>query len=303
MRDTVAIAWINDPAPHGQWGSPKELTLAINERGLLLADGLFETVLILDGQSRLLAEHLGRWHHSAALLGLAKPPDEATVGPLIQAAISRSGINSGALRLNWSRGSGGNGGNSRGIAIPPAEAGESSNPYESNRASEASRAHRFWLQLNPHQPNFDPVRVIVSPTERRCATSLLSQCKTFAYGPSIQARRQAQAAGADDALLPSSNGELSCGTTTNLMVRSGSGSGSGSGWITPPLSSGCLPGIMRQRALVLGIAREQSLDETALVGSSGALLINSLGCRAISHLGPTALPITPDAEALWWSLL
>ena len=301
MREAVAIAWINDPGPHGQWGSPNELTLPINERGLLLADGLFETVLILDGQPRLLAEHLGRWHHSAALLGLAKPPDEATVGPLIQGAISRSGISSGALRLNWSRGNGGNGTSGRGIAIPPADAEGSSNPYESNRASGASRAHRFWLQLNPHQPNFDPVRVIVSPTERRCATSLLSQCKTFAYGPSIQARRQAQAAGADDALLQSSNGELSCGTTTNLMVRSGSGSGSG--WITPPLSSGCLPGIMRQRALVLGVAREQSINETALVGSSGALLINSLGCRAISHLGPTALPIAPDAEALWRSLL
>jgi branched-subunit amino acid aminotransferase/4-amino-4-deoxychorismate lyase len=287
MTDAVALAWINDPGPHGQWGAPNELTLPINERGLLLADGLFETVLILDGQPRLLAEHLGRWHHSAVLLGLAKPPDEATLGPLIQGAISRSGISSGALRLNWSRGNGGNGANSRGIAIPPAE------------ASEASRSHRFWLQLNPHQPNFDPVRVIVSPTERRCATSLLSQCKTFAYGPSIQARRQAQAAGADDALLPSTSGELSCGTTTNLMVRSGSGAG----WITPPLSSGCLPGIMRQRALVLGVAQEQPIDETILMGSSGALLINSLGCRAISHLGPTALPIAPDAEALWQSLL
>ena len=284
MTDAQAIAWINDPGPHGQWGSPNELTLPINERGLLLADGLFETMLILDGQPRLLAEHLGRWHHSAALLSLAKPPDEATVEPLIQGAISRSGISSGALRLNWSRGNGGNGANTRGIAIPPAE---------------ANRAHRFWLQLNPHQPNFDPVRVIVSPTERRCATSLLSQCKTFAYGPSIQARRQAQAAGADDALLPSSSGELSCGTTTNLMVRSGSGPA----WITPPLSSGCLPGIMRKRALALGVAQEQPIDETALMGSFGALLINSLGCRAISHLGPTALPIAPDAKALWRSLL
>jgi len=294
MRDAVAIAWINDPGPHGQWGSPDELTLAINERGLLLADGLFETVLILDGQPRLLAEHLGRWHRSAALLGLAKPPDEATVEPLIQGAISRSGISCGALRLNWSRGSGGRGlrgrGTSgRGIAIPAAD------------GEEAIAAHRFWLQLSPHEPNFDPVRVIVSPTERRCATSLLSQCKTFAYGPSIQALRQAQAAGADDALLPSSSGELSCGTTTNLMVRSESGSGSD--WITPPLGSGCLPGIMRQRALVLGVAQEQSIAETALMASSGALLINSLGCRAISHLGPTALPIAPDAEALWRSLL
>ena len=87
MTDAVAIAWINDPGPHGQWGSPNELTLPINERGLLLADGLFETVLILDGQPRLLAEHLDRWHHAAALLGLAKPPDKATVEPLSLAGL------------------------------------------------------------------------------------------------------------------------------------------------------------------------------------------------------------------------
>ena len=153
------------------------------------------------------------------------------------------------------------------------------------------------MQLSPHQPNFDPVRVIVSPTERRCASSVLSQCKTFAYGASIQARRQAQAAGADDALLPSSNGELSCGTTANVIVRLGAG------WITPPLSSGCLPGIMRQRALDRGVAQEQTIDVSALMGCSGALLINSLGCRAISHLGQEALPIAMDAEALWRSLL
>jgi len=39
------------------------------------------------------------------------------------------------------------------------------------------------------------------------------------------------------------------------------------------------------------------------MGCSGAVLINSLDCRAISHLGPTALPIAPDAEALWRGLL
>jgi branched-subunit amino acid aminotransferase/4-amino-4-deoxychorismate lyase len=291
MKAAVAIGWINDPAPQGQWGSPDELTLPLNDRGLLLADGLFETVLILKGEPRLLAEHLGRWQHGATLLGMAKPPQEATVGPLIQEAISRSGISCGALRLNWSRGSGGRGTTSRGIALPPADAAAS------ERGGESSKAHRFWLQLNPHQPTFEPVRVIVSPTERRCATSLLSQCKSFAYGPSIQARRQAQAAGADDALLPSSHGELSCGTTANLMVQSGAG------WITPPLGSGCLPGIMRQRALDLGVAKEEPIEVSTLMGCSGAVLINSLDCRAISHLGPTALPIAPDAEALWRRLL
>ena len=127
------------------------------------------------------------------------------------------------------------------------------------------------------------MRVIVSPTEERSATSLLSRCKTFAYGPSIQARRQARAAGAEDALLPSSAGGLCCGTTANLLVCQDGN------WITPPLSSGCLPGVMRQRALELGLVTEAPIGEQDLVASGAAWLINSLGCRPISHLGPTPL--------------
>ena len=206
----MAIAWID-----GQWGSPHALGLSLADRGLQLADGLFETLLVEGGRAWLLEEHLGRWQRSAALLALPPPPGFAIVQPLISEAIARSGIVCGALRLNWSRG-GGTGGGGRGIAIA------------------GSGPPGFWLQLSTAAPSFTPLRVIVSPTERRCATSVLSQCKTFAYGPSIQAHRQAQAAGADDALLPSSSGELSCGTTSNLVVRSGSGSGTG--WITPPLS-------------------------------------------------------------------
>jgi branched-subunit amino acid aminotransferase/4-amino-4-deoxychorismate lyase len=70
-----------------------------------------------------------------------------------------------------------------------------------------------------------------------------SRCKTFAYTAAIQARREAERAGADDALLHNTHGELCCGTVANLLVhREGR-------WITPPLSSGCLPGVMRARAL------------------------------------------------------
>jgi len=213
---SAPIAWLGDGSGQGRWGTPQTLTLPISDRGLLLADGLFETLLVEAGHAWLLEEHLGRWQSSAALLGLPPPPGAATVQPLITAAIERSGIgtalgSSGALRLNWSRGSG-----ARGID-PPSNCSPS-----------------FWLQLSAIKPCFEPVRVIVSATETRSATSLLSRCKSFAYGASIQARRQALEAGADDALLASSAGGLCCGTSANLLVwRGGS-------WITPPLSSGCL---------------------------------------------------------------
>ena len=60
MTSTAAIAWIESPEASGRWGAPEELSVPLNDRGLLLADGLFETVLMRDGQPRLLAAHLAR---------------------------------------------------------------------------------------------------------------------------------------------------------------------------------------------------------------------------------------------------
>lgn len=286
------IAWLGNASGQGCWGPPEDLALPISDRGLLLADGLFETLLVEGGRAWLLEEHLDRWQRSAALLGLPPPPGVTIVQPLITEAIARSGIGStegpspcGALRLNWSRGSAGGEG-SRGIAIPSA------------------CTPGFWLQLSAIKPCFGPVRVIVSPTEARSATSLLSRCKSFAYGPSIQARRQALEAGAEDALLRSSAGGLCCGTTANLLVqRAGT-------WITPPLASGCLPGVMRQRALARGLVTEAPVEEETLQTCEAAWLINSLGCRPISHLGGTPLAcegaagsLSADAETFWRQLL
>ena len=281
------IAWLADASGPGCWGPPEDLALPISDRGLLLADGVFETLLVEAGRAWLLKEHLDRWQRSAALLALPPPPGVAIVQPLIAEARRRSGIGNGALRLNWSRGSGGAGGEERrGIAIPTA------------------CTPGFWLQLSAIEPCFGTVRVIVSPTEERSATSLLSRCKSFAYGPSIQARRQALEAGADDALLRSSAGGLSCGTTANLLVRRNGT------WITPPLSSGCLPGVMRQQGLKRGLLVEQPIQEQDLANCEAAWLINSLGCRPISHLDATPLAgegtggsLGEDAETFWRQLL
>ena len=64
---------------------------------------------------------------------------------------------------------------------------------------------------------------------------------------------------------------------------------------------------MRQRALDLGQVREQPIHQQDLLSSTGALLINSLGCRAISHLGEQPLPLAQNpathAESVWRQLL
>lgn len=272
----AAIAWID-----GQWGAPATLTVPLNDRGLLLADGLFETVLVEHGRPQLLSLHLQRWQSGADLLGLPPPPAAEQLQPLIAEAVQRSGVVTGALRLNWSRGGAG-----RGLDLP---------------APEESGGGRFWLQLSPIQPRFDPLRAVISRHEQRLAGSVLSRCKTFSYGSAIQARREARARGADDALLLSSAGGLCCGTSATLLVqRQGT-------WLTPPLASGCLPGTRRARALDLGLAREAELNLADLqrwwtAGDGACLLINSLSCRPIASLEGTALPPVAG-EPLWRQLL
>jgi branched-subunit amino acid aminotransferase/4-amino-4-deoxychorismate lyase len=198
----ATIAWIDSP-DGGRWGASSDLALPLSDRGLLFADGLFETVLVEDSRPRLLEEHLERWRTTAAALGMEPPPDAEQVRELLREAVTRSGIRSGALRLNWSRGSGLAW--ARGIDLP----GPDDPPL----------LHRFWLQLTAARPRFEPLRLIVSRTEQRNAASRISLCKTFAYGASIQARQEARAAGADDALLRSTAGGLCCGTTANLLLR------------------------------------------------------------------------------------
>jgi branched-subunit amino acid aminotransferase/4-amino-4-deoxychorismate lyase len=291
-----SIAWI-DPlasahpgaeAAHGRWGSPASLTLPLDDRGLLLADGLFETVLLEEGRAWLLPAHLERWQGSSALLGMAPPPGREQLEPLILEAVARSGIRSGALRLNWSRGS---------LASDPARSPSPARGIDLPAPGEAPPSHRFWLQLSPWRPCFEPVCLIVSRTERRNAHTLLSRCKGFAYAQAIQARREARSAGADDALLLSTAGGLCCGTAANLLVRR-----SGR-WFTPPLASGCLPGVMRAQALDQALAEEASLEPEDLATGEAALLINSLGCRPVVALEGARLAAYAQPEALWRSLL
>ncbi|WP_413744651.1 aminotransferase class IV [Synechococcus sp. MIT S9451] len=270
MNET--IAWIND-----RWGQPTELSLPLSDRGLQLGDGVFETVLVRNGQPQLLQAHHQRWCDGATVLGMAPPPTLEVLRPLIAEAVQRS-CSDGALRLNWSR----DGAGARGIQVPLDEP----DPSE----------HRFWFSLGPHTPTFNTESTWISRHERRNANSRLSHCKTFAYGQAIQARQEAILAGADEGLLLSTTGELCCGSTANLLVlRQGQ-------WLTPPLSSGCLPGVMRQQLLELGIAREQHIDPTPQPGDKW-LLINSLDCRVVSEVNHQALSTAVEAKELWAELL
>ena len=265
------LGWID-----GHWGIFKDLKLPINDRGLNFADGIFETILILNGTPQLLNEHLHRWEKSANILGMNPPPSKEWLSSLIEDGIKRSKLNNknGVIRLNWTRGVS----NERGIDISK------------------TSLHNFWLEIDSYQPNFETISTIISQTERRNSFSKLSSCKTFSYSQAIQARIEAKNAGYDDALLLNINGDICCGTTANILVKRNNK------WLTPSLNSGCLPGIMRQQGINLNIIKEDHIEATP-EDDDEWFLINSLSCRPIQKLNHKKLNIKTNPQDFWLKLL
>ena len=85
---------------------------------------------------------------------------------------------------------------------------------------------------------------------RRNAHSLLSRCKTFSYGQAIQARQEAERSGVDDALLRNTEGDSAAARSPICWF-------SGRALADTPLSSGCLPGVIRQRDWSSAASRKQ----------------------------------------------
>ena len=265
------LGWIN-----GNWGIFKDLKVPINDRGLNFADGIFETILILNGVPQLLNEHLNRWKKSANILGMNPPPSREWLLSLINDGINRSQLNNlnGVIRINWTRGES----KQRGIDV-----------------SQTSR-HSFWLEIDSYQPNFESISTMISHTERRNPYSRLSYCKTFSYNQGIQARIEAKNKGFNDALLLNTNGEMCCSTAANILVKRNNN------LLTPKLVSGCLPGIMRQRGIDLNIIKEQLIQATP-EDNDEWFLINSLSCRPIYKLDNKQLNVQTNPKDIWLKLL
>jgi para-aminobenzoate synthetase/4-amino-4-deoxychorismate lyase len=76
--------------------------------------------------------------------------------------------------------------------------------------------------------------------------------------------------GADDVLLVNGAGEITESTIANVIVRLDGT------WVTPPVSSGCLPGVMRRVLLEAGEIKEAPVVVSDLARAEGLALINSV---------------------------
>ena len=229
-----------------------------DDRGLTLGDGLFETLLAVDGKLEDFDAHLARMTAGCAALGLPGPDGAEALRLCDEALAGQAGRM--AVRLTLTAGSGG-----RGLDRPQAP------------------QPRLFATAAPAPAPVAPVRV-ATVAVRRNAGSPASRWKTLSYLDNVLARRQAQALGAEEALMLNTAGEVACAAVANVFWFQGAR------LLTPALECGILEGVMRGR--VIARARRAGLEiaeirvaRDALDGVETMFLTNSLiGLRAVSHL-------------------
>ncbi len=242
-----------------------EARIAAADRGFLLGDGLFETLRVRQGRAVAADRHLARLAEGLAFLGFPPPPPDLAAA--IDAVIAANRVVEGSVRLTVSRGTG-----PRGVLPPEAP------------------APTVLISAVAALPPATPLSLIVARCTRRNSFSPLSRLKTLNYLDSILARREAAAAGADDAILLNTAGGVAETTATNLILFLDGG------WLTPPVGDGALPGIARARLLEAGLIAERSLSVADLARAQAALAVNALSCRAVASIDGRALAM-PDTAA------
>jgi branched-chain amino acid aminotransferase group I len=219
-----------------------------NDRGFLCGYGLFETMRAYSGKIFRLGQHLDRLFHSAQALGL--PVESVNWGEAIYETLRANKLADARLRLTLSGGE-----------------------MDANLSPTVLITAKEYTPYPPQIYN-QGFKAVVSCI-RRSSSSPISVLKSISRLDNQLARREAEAAGADEAIFLNEQGVLTEGSTSNIfLVYDGV-------VFTPNEESGILPGITRRAVLELaqslGIAaKEGRITLGQLWDADEAFLTNSL---------------------------
>jgi branched-chain amino acid aminotransferase len=241
------------------------------DHGLLVGDGVFETIRVYGGRPFAWTRHLDRLVHSATGLGLEVPAREELHAAAC-AVLAANDHDEARLRITVTGG----------VAPLGSERGA-----DGPTVVVASSPLRGWP---------DAVRVVVVPWVRndRGATAGL---KTTSYAENVRALAFAHERGASEAIFANTRDELCEATGSNVfVVRDGR-------IATPPGSSGCLLGVTRALVLELAADAGMAVDERdlpldALRDADEAFLTSTTReVQPISHVDDRPVPSVPGPVA------
>ena len=216
-----------------------QAAISLDNRAFHYADGLFESIRIVNGKACFLDAHWTRLVEGMKVLRIEQPKglDERSLITFITRLVEECGLPNGRLRLTVFRDSPG---------------------YFRPRSHEGG----FTLELKPvPSPNYilnhQGLTVDLYP-EMRKAVNMLSVHKTLNCQLYVMASLWSMERGLDDCLLQNDRGNIIESSSGNIFIVS-------NGVLyTPSLSDGCIGGVMRMQIINLAIANGIKVYECSL---------------------------------------
>ena len=257
---SAQAVWVN-----GRMVEPDHPHLRADDHGVLVGDGVFETLLVVPDGTGVAAfavrRHLERLRRSARVLRFECPySDDDLRGAIDQCLGVAPGA--GVVRITATSGGG---------------------PLGSGRGGGRGSAIVVAGNRPPDYPPGTAVAIMPFPRNERGA---MAGVKTTSYAENVLALDMARKRGASEAIFADTRGRVSEGTGSNIFWSDGEG------LHTPPLDTGCLAGVTRALLLERLDVAETHLAVEDLPGVPEAFLASSTRiAQSIARIDDTELPV------------
>jgi D-alanine transaminase len=241
------IAWLN-----GDFVPLAEAKVSAQDRGFLFADGIYEFTAVLDGKLVDSEAHLARFARSAAGLALMLPLSTAEIEAAQRELIARNRLDQGGVYFQLTGG-----------------------PAERDFLAPSTEPTLFMftqagdLLDRPAAKTGIVVRTIADPRWAR------RDIKSIMLLGQVLAKREAAAAGAQEAWLVDGDGFVTEGASSSALIVTAEGT-----LVTRPNSQAILPGCTRKAVLAIaerdGVKVEERLFTVAeALAASEAILTSA----------------------------
>lgn len=266
------IAWVNGRVLE----DPASPVVSVLDHGMIVGDGVFESICVTDGEPFAVTRHLDRLVRSAEGLGIGAP-DLSAVREGIAATVEGQELGFGLIRVTVTSG------------IGPLGSPRGTGPQTVSVVTAPT--------IKP-----PPIASMVTVPWARNEKGALAGLKTTSYGENAMMIAHAKAQGASEAVMANTQGQLCEGTGSNVFyVLDGQ-------MCTPTLAAGALAGVTRSLVLQwcgpeLNIVERDAPFEVLFEAEEVMLVGTTRDVQAINRIDDHELigpgPLTQRAQEIW----
>lgn len=255
--------WLNGAV----YDDPNQATIAGTDHGLVVGDGVFETLKVTEQGAFAVRRHLNRLTRSAAALNLPEP-DHNQIREAIHTVLDGRDFSLGKLRITYTGGRG---------------------PLGSEAAYGPATLIVALMAADPAPPMTSIVTAPWTRNERGALTGV----KSISYAENVRALGYAAQHGAGEAIFLNTAGQICEGTGSNIFLVLGDTV------VTPPLSAGPLAGITRELIMEWSPVQERELTLDEAKQADEVFLTSSMRnvqgiARWDDHMFSPSRPVTEE---------